>query len=530
MGVPGLFAWFMKKNKYILLNDKINVTRLYLDANCMIHPICQKVVDEHPDSDLDTLEMIMIQESINYIDYIIEFVKPTEFTYIAIDGVAPFAKINQQRKRRYKSYTDNEKRKEIYDKHDIKFNDKWKSVKITPGTIFMEKLHDKLVEYSQQKKCIYSSYHENGEGEHKILQHLKKQNIPHNTRTVIYGLDADLIFLSMASGIDSIYLLREIGEFRSLNLVMKTKLVYVSIDILKETIVKQINVKKPTHAIIADFIVLSFLLGNDFLPNLPSIDIKKRGIDILLEAYQRICHDTYLVTTNKEIDYQIFQKIVHYIGKREKYFFKHIKPFYNQQKSQQICRSDKPVEIDIWNWEHLKDVQLHDMVRLGVGSSSEWKQRYYDYYFQTDNIQFICQSYWEGIEWTFLYYFKECQSWSWSYRFYQAPFATDLCNHISEIHIQSDKNVLKPFEQLLLVIPRIYFDLLPEGYQRKFKKYENEIGYMFPESWNEDCLYKDLRWQCTPLLPAIELDKIKTIFKRIRLTFDEKNRNKTYFS
>ena len=82
---------------------------------------------------------------------------------------------------------------------------KWSNAVITPGTIFMEKLHNELKEYSRNNKITttYSSYHECGEGEHKILQHIK-QNKPSNS--VIYGLDADLIFLSLASEIDNIFL------------------------------------------------------------------------------------------------------------------------------------------------------------------------------------------------------------------------------------------------------------------------------------------------------------------------------------
>ena len=40
--------------------------------------------------------------------------------------------------------------------------------------------------------------------------------------------------------------------------------------------------------LVDDYIFICFLLGNDFLPHMPSISIKQGGIDILLEAYCRI--------------------------------------------------------------------------------------------------------------------------------------------------------------------------------------------------------------------------------------------------
>ena len=123
MGVPGFFLWLLKKYKknnfvldkhqfekqFKLKKDCIlnNIDDLLIDANCLIHPECFKVLAENKNfNNLDSLENKMLIEITNYLKLIINYVQPKKTIYIAIDGVAPVAKIKQQRSRRFKSYND----------------------------------------------------------------------------------------------------------------------------------------------------------------------------------------------------------------------------------------------------------------------------------------------------------------------------------------------------------------------------------------------------------------------------------------
>jgi 5'-3' exonuclease len=71
MGVVGFFAWLLKKfnsNKNIKLNIVKNISTLYLDANCLIHPICQQVLSDNQNvKDIKKLEKTMIIKIIEYI-------------------------------------------------------------------------------------------------------------------------------------------------------------------------------------------------------------------------------------------------------------------------------------------------------------------------------------------------------------------------------------------------------------------------------------------------------------------------------
>ncbi len=128
---------------------------------------------------------------------------------MAVDGVAPRAKMNQQRGRRFRSAKEAEEReKEAVSKGEILPTAKrFDSNCITPGTPFMVRLQEQLKYFVRQKLTkdpmwkvlrVYLSGHETpGEGEHKIMDFIRaekaNQTYDPNTRHCLYGLDADLV-------------------------------------------------------------------------------------------------------------------------------------------------------------------------------------------------------------------------------------------------------------------------------------------------------------------------------------------------
>ena len=146
MGVPGFFAWILRKYKHNKVicdvnNATMKINTLYIDANCLFHPQCFKVIELIPEwNKLDILENKMTERIIKYIEYLIEKVNPKN-VMISVDGVAPAAKLSQQRKRRFRSLADLKLKNNIKRKHNKNISKEWSNIVITPGTEFMEKLH-----------------------------------------------------------------------------------------------------------------------------------------------------------------------------------------------------------------------------------------------------------------------------------------------------------------------------------------------------------------------------------------------------
>lgn len=560
MGVPGFFSWLLKKSDNIII-DKVNfnIDSLYIDANCLFHPQCFKVLELSDEKNIEKLEILMIKRIINYINFIIDFVNPNKNIFIAVDGVAPMAKLNQQRKRRYKSDIDNKLRNEIKKKHNIPIKDYWSNVIITPGTVFMEKLHSAILDnlsYIKNKfnkcKIIYSSYHTIGEGEHKILKHIKNNSFDNY---LIYGLDADLFFLAMASNKNNIYLLREEELFKKSNFNNDTnnnndiinnvneKFVFVSIDNTKNLCFNIIcseankfkfdisNIKYKNN-IINDFIFLCYLLGNDFLPHLPSINIKNNGIDILISKYIDTLCELSSFLTYDNINISFLKLFFHKLALDEDYYFKHtFQKYINKinNKKHNIHHLNL-YEIDIWNFDNLKNIYSIDDIHFGDDS---YKFRYYEKYFKSIENQNIiiydaCLNYTQGLFWIFQYYFDQCYDYQWQYQFTHAPFVSDISYFLNyytsqSIQFKTFKKPFSIFQQLLSVIHPNNKYILPIKYQNLFN--DPDLIDLFPISFQQDTLYKEQLWNAIPIIPIIDLNRILLKTINIPINNDEKKRN-----
>ncbi|XP_030763279.1 LOW QUALITY PROTEIN: 5'-3' exoribonuclease 1-like [Sitophilus oryzae] len=317
MGVPKFFRYISER--YPCLSEVVKdyqipeFDNMYLDMNGIIH-MCSHPDDNNPHFRIT--EEKIFKDIFHYLEVLFRMIRPQKLFFMAIDGVAPRAKMNQQRGRRFRSAKDAEKQEaDALKKGEILPSEsRFDSNCITPGTVFMARLHEQLKYFVVDKlsndslwrgvTVILSGHETPGEGEHKIMDYIRymrsQPGYDPNTRHCLYGLDADLIMLGLCTHEPHFSLLREEVKFgkKSKRLSVPEEITFflLHLSLMREYLElefapvkeKLTNFEYDFEKIIDDWVLMGFLVGNDFIPNLPHLHIADGALPILYKAYMDV--------------------------------------------------------------------------------------------------------------------------------------------------------------------------------------------------------------------------------------------------
>jgi 5'-3' exonuclease len=429
MGIPRLFASLVQRYPGIRtrLPSKAMLeggpkTALLLDFNCAIHGGFAGGIP----GVLSALQGILDQ-----------FAGPPGMVYLAIDGVVPKAKQVTQRLRRFNADSDAARNQ------------------ISPGTPFMKELEAKL-------KDAYPWIHmspstEQGEGEHKILQACSRI-VPAGSKLYIYGMDADMILLSMAAVVagHEVLLLREdeSWECSDVGTLRVPPFSIVSVNTLTDMLPFTVDT----------FRDVTLCFGNDFLPPLAALGLRVGGFDRLLKTCKQLTLDSFLkeVAADKELEWLQAAEKMYYkslaIPPRDARDREELLPAYYVAKHRSICFGEPG-----------------------------WRERYYLTLFGTAReaqIQAICETYWRTVSWVRDYYAHNATtiSWSWYYPWGAAPLIVDLVKYSTPVDPPSDMRVPTIEEQLDYILPKDASQLVKDpalmGYL--FKRFKWEARGIIP--------------------------------------------------
>lgn len=254
------------------------------------------------------LNKLIIIDVIDTVKYILNTFCETDklkLLLIAIDGVPSKGKIIEQRQRRYlsaitegyqnnilESFKDYLKKQPNYTYYYNKYEIKWSTNNITPGTKFMNKLSEYLKNEKIQQsfkinqrnlKIIVSDMSEIGEGEKKIVNYINKKYTNSDDNLAVYSPDADVILLCMLLPVTHVFMIRHNQQTNFYDLI--------DIHLLKSNISYYIN-NNPKYAkenfdiekINKDIVFISTLFGNDFVPKIETLNVK-RGFQNIMDKY-----------------------------------------------------------------------------------------------------------------------------------------------------------------------------------------------------------------------------------------------------
>ncbi|KAI9909683.1 hypothetical protein PsorP6_015100 [Peronosclerospora sorghi] len=608
MGIPRFYRYISER--YPLVNQPISDVSLlpefdafYLDMNGIVHTCT------HSDAAHDAVNSLALDAQLHgiftYLDRLVtHIIKPKKLVYIALDGVAPRAKLNQQRSRRFRAGLERQQAMEKQRHMQIKLQEEkdgyhvestsnqFDSNCITPGTEFLSTLSHHLVYFIRQKmkkdplwaklEVFFSGSEVPGEGEHKIVDFIRHRKMAAgydaNLRHCMYGSDADLMLLGLMTHEPHFTLVRETVVWGSREKKGAAKKIeeqqwqLVHLSLFREYLLLEMRVQAPLDGerMLDDFILLTFLLGNDFIPHSPTLEISEDAIPLLLKVYRELLdtqQGSYLTLNGKLTNVPMLQQLFQTIGNQEEEILsnramekqrhstrrgeRHTSrqhevnakdvqeailalrdddedvppPLENEEEDEEAAERallealgdyDDPMEVD----------RDEDEVLLLVGSESfqDTKWNYYERKFgmqrgngdaSNKQLERVKKAYMEALVWCLAYYFQGPPSWSWYYPYHYAPMISDLTGIqelIDTVEFDDDPSTagpLLPFEQLMSNLPSSSANLVPAPYRFLMVSPLSPIKHFYPETFKIDMEGKRNAWEGVNLLPFIDVTLLK---------------------
>lgn len=518
MGVFQFYSWFRKQfpkdiyklNKSVNQELNLEIDNLMIDMNGLFHTSAQKIFkygNFKPPYKVEILDNNKTQQQVfndicQSVENILITVNPNRRLILCVDGPAPVAKQVQQRKRRYKSSLEREDDDKSFDSNCI-----------SPGTLFMDNL-SKYIDWFirsrlsenplwQNLEIIYSSSSVPGEGEQKILMYIRKFG-RNNESFVMHGLDADLIMLSLLTHFPKFYILRDDTFDHNNNFLL------IDIGSTRNQLIEIMRwenddgLKFNEEWVINDFVFVCFICGNDFLPNIPSIEIIEGGVEVIMSISKSVGKTHGHITRNKSGNIVFcktaLKRFFEIVSESEKELleqkYKNRKRYF-EDKVLEKCTSynikEEKYDVDIDKYRN-----EYNEKTLEVNDDEEMKK--------------LAHSYLTGLQWILKYYTKQVPSWSWYFNNHYAPLSSSLIKHIDTYDSpRYHKGVsLTPFQQLLCILPPKSSSLLPKPLDSLLS---TKLKVFNPSDIEIDLSGKLKEYMGIVKIPFVDINVVKKVHK-----------------
>ena len=558
MGIPSYFYQIVRNHGDRFLGSKNKVLRLFLDLNCCIHGCKNRVLKrvqslQHAQNSKECetngnvphdFEDQIIQEVIHTIIRFCKETSPSELLWIAVDGVVPLAKMKQQRERRLNAIHLKKTIQDIQEVHGKQPDIQWDSNAITPGTPFMLKLCDTIrdkipfiMNETGIKNIQMNDVRNPGEGEQKIFEYMR--NHPnHDTQCedVVYGLDADLIILSLMQTLvqsGSISLLREKQDYGKLiqNDDGEDELIRFNVSDFASVIPLEWGGPRDSTSEqrLKDYIILMSLMGNDFVPHTPSLTFRSEGVERILDAYKSV--SKRVVNDENDIQWGVLEGIFQHLSGQEISCLKHDENVTLKIRERILAgqipfrhaQSSDPLEQEIMSldWKHLS---RDSTIQAGEGG---WQDRYYKkalgsrsvWSSKKKMVHSMVKEYLKSIQWCWDYYCGKSIQGDWYYQYVTGPLLCDVYRIRDPVDLtptltpgtMSEKYLtmedIDAQAQLICVLPPPSHSCI----QERGRVIAKECIDLYPEECDHWEYGKRHAWEREAFLPRIPIKRISQL-------------------
>lgn len=572
MGIPKMFRFLTDRYPLIMqrLDEDHVFDHFYLDMNGIIHQCT------HPNDDEIAIEDIelMFSRIFNYTDRLFRIVAPTTLMFLAVDGVAPRAKMNQQRSRRFRSAKEAERAmsEAIARGDQIPKGNPFDSNCITPGTQFMSDLskrfqqwiHDKMSnDPAYQKGCsiVFSGSEVPGEGEHKIMDFIRKWKTSKQYDPTVwhcmYGLDADLMMLGLVAHTPHFTLIREkmkfnrqrrkvpkmtgtdsdADEFELLEIAKLREMLFLEFQRNDSTQLFERPSQRRGRRPQSNFekkamMATTFPNQGKHSNQIPFKVDARRIVDDFVFMCMLVGNDFIPNIAHLDIGegainimFRIYRHMLPswrgYLTQGHKLHPDRLEAFL-----QRIAQSEP---------EYFQHRSFTDNV--DAYKTPAYRRQYYNLKFNFDvesedgerQLQRLRRIYMEGLHWVLQYYHNGVSSWNWFYPDFYAILASDMVG-LRQIRVLFQKGQpFKPLTQLMAVLPPESAQLLPVPMRKLMVDPSSPVSDFYPLDFEMDMNGKRNDWEAVIIVPFIEEKRLLNEVNAIdpnELTPDEHERNK----
>ncbi len=503
MGIPSYFRRILQAYPACLQKQAPTTAGLLaFDFNCLIYR-CLRQPDMPPypgvqDRDAhEQWESVLCAQVCKTVKEVWTVAGRPSSVFLAIDGVVPMAKIRQQRVRRFKSAWI---RKTFGTKDG---QESWDSNAITPGTEFMEKLSNELQKLVKQhgKGWVLSDSREPGEGEHKIMELLREDKKLAQKPVIVYGLDADLILLSLLAE-TPIWLLREKQEFggkvRSVDGEQEYQ--FMNIELFRE----RLGIETKEECI--NYCTLMSLMGNDFLPHSLTHKLNDDGHESVLQTFASMKKGGKWIVKDGLIQKTVFLAIVRNWAKEEDHRMAHMIAEKRRRCQQGVGKGMEEYENLPAEWNVEK--QLDE-------KGSDWRRAYWSFvhpHVTVDDKKRYCSEYLKGLQWILDYYTGIPVDKQWMFLAWMPPLWSDFTETeggVSDrVVCEASKSPIQPEEQLAMVLPLESWGLIRH---KEYRHLPRVVPQFWPAKFGFLSLGRRYLWECEALIPVLTAGRIRQI-------------------